>query len=160
MTLPSENVTLCVRIMYMIAIFIWSIVIWCLFRHIWSETLILCIPLILFFLAFIFCDSIPKEIEDKLFETNYITISVLVMVPILTWLSKGYKGHNRKYFITMIVTAVIIALISVFDFWIPAPWYTLVKHFKSICETLAVTLIIYSLYIFYLESDNAILKTE
>lgn len=149
-----------VRIMYILAILIWSIVIWCLFRHIWSETLILCIPLVLFFLAFIFCDSVPKEIEDKLFETNYITISVLVMVPILTWLSKGYKGNNRKYFITMIVTAVIIALVSVFDFWIPAPWYTLVKHFKSICETIAVTLIIYSLYTFYLESHSAILKTE
>lgn len=147
-----------IRCLYVIVILIWLVVLFYLPINDLVELFILCIPFLVFILAYLTCPYIPRDVEEMLFDVNYISIAILVMVPLLTWLNKGYEGKNRHRFITTIIAAVMLALISLIDIWATRRWITLIKHFKSICETLAVILIIYALYTFYIEAPKSMLQ--
>ena len=156
---PSDDQVYYIRILYLIFIILWLGMAYLLYSgEDLVEIVILCIPFIVFAIGFINCGVITKDVEDTLFDVNYISIAVLVMVPLLTWLSKDYNTEGRYRFVTIIIIAMMLALISLIDIWVPRKWLSLVKHFKSICETLAVIMIIFALYTYYIESPHAILR--
>jgi hypothetical protein len=95
------------------------------------------------------CGSITKEEEEELYRANYLSIGLIVVLPLLVWMNKEYKG-NKKKFVGIIVIAIIFTLLAMIDIWVSRPWISLLFHIQGIFETYALVLLIYALYDFHI----------
>ena len=89
------------------------------------------------------------------FQSNYFAFGLLIVVPLLTWLSKDYVG-NRQKFINILIAALILAMLGLLDVWVTKKWLSTVKHTKSVLQTMSLILIIYALYIYYLHRPQGV----
>ena len=93
--------------------------------------------------------------EDVLYRFNYISIALIIVLPIITWFNDDMKGAgraiSRKKFMTIVVIALILTLLSLMDVWVNQKYLSILRHVKSILQTFSLTLIIYALYTYYLE---------
>jgi hypothetical protein len=118
--------------------------------------LILLIPLVIFTISFINSSNINEEVENNLYKANYLSIGLIIVLPLLTWFTNDYKGDTQKRikFISIIIVALTLTLFSLVDIWISKKWYPVVKHVKSVFQTMSITLIIFALYMYYVERIN------
>lgn len=141
--------------LYLVASVLWLALCYLLrlFHTNFIGLLILLIPLAVFAFGFISSSSLSIEVEDDMFKSNYLSVGLLVMFPLLIWCTNDYKGDigKRAQFITIIIVALVLTMLSLIDIWVSKKWITLVKHVKSILQTSSLTLIIFALYHYYLE---------
>lgn len=109
---------------------------------------ILTIPLIVFFIGFCFAEKVNGEVEDDFFRINYLSVGLIIMLPLMAYLAKELPG-NRAQFMIIILVAFVLSLLSLVDVWVSRKWLSFIKQFKSVCQTMALTLFIYILYLFY-----------
>lgn len=114
----------------------------------WIILLILMIPVIVFIIALYNLPRLSCQVEREMFKTNYLNLSLLVVLPILIWMNKDYNG-DRAMFIRIIVVAMALTFISIIDIWVPMSRVSIVNHFKSSLHTMSVTLLIYAFYIYH-----------
>lgn len=114
---------------------------------------ILSIPLFVFAFGFVNSNGLSADVEEDMFKANYLSIGLLVVLPLLTWFNNDYKGsgEKRRQFMTLIIVALILTMLSLVDVWVPKKWVTLVKHVKSVLQTASLALIIFALYTYYIE---------
>lgn len=147
-----------VQWVYIIAIVLWIILIIMLRlyeKNDWLCWIMIIIPIILFIIGYINAKDITPDVEGSVFQSDYLSLGLIIIVPLLTWINKDYGGDRRR-FIAILVSAVILNLISMIDLWLPARWLSVVKHAKSVLQTMSVFLIIYALYQYYLEKPQNI----
>lgn len=152
----SKGRTRGVRIVYALAILLWLFCIWALelYDTTWLGYLILALPILLFVIGMINACSLTVEVEETIFSFSYLSISLLIVFPLLAWIAKDYVQDKEKLIQIMII-AVVFALLSLFDIWVRPKWLTVVRHLKSIFQTLALTLLIFALYAYYLGRDRS-----
>ena len=80
-------------------------------------------------------------------------------VKLLNWSSKGYNG-DKNLFTLIIVIAITLSIISMYDFWIPKKWLSVYKHYRSCLETLSLTLVIFGLIEYFLCREGLTLETN
>lgn len=68
-------------------------------------------------------------------------------------MNKEYTG-DKRLFIQIVVFAIILNMASMFDVWVTKNWLSVVMHFKSGLQTAALTLVIYALYMYYIEGPS------
>lgn len=115
--------------------------------------LILTIPIFVYVTGLVNGKYISEAEADELFSSNFLSISVLITVPLLTWLGNQVGEHQK--FIPLILIALILILLSNLDLWVSQSWVNITRHIKSILTTASIVIIIYAIYAFYLSHcDN------
>ena len=139
-----------IQTIYLIAAILWLLLVFYLnlYQVCGYGVLILIIPLVVFGIAYTNSNRLTIETEEDMFKANFLSLGLLIMIPLLSWLSKEYQGERDK-FVCVIIIALIMTMLSLIDVWVRKRWISAVKHIKSIFQTLALTLVIYALYIFY-----------
>jgi hypothetical protein len=147
-----------VQSLYIIASLFWILLIYLLklYKTDFFGYLILLIPLFIFAFGFLNATSITGEVEDILYKANYLSVGLIIILPLLTWFANDYKGDPQKrlQFLSIIIVALVLTLFSLMDVWVSRKWYPLVRHLKSVFQTLSISLLIFGLYIYYVERIN------
>ena len=136
--------------MYIGLITLWIIIAWALqlyTTNLWGY-FILAIPVIFYLIGYFNADQLTIEVEEKTFSMNYISIALFVVIPLTVWIEKNFHGDKWKLS-KILVTAVVLALISLIDIWVRPKWISLVRHIKSGLQTMALTLLVFTLYSYY-----------
>ena len=133
-------------------------------------SLVLLLPFGYYFIGFMNADNIcTKEIEDDVFSTSFINTGMLLSLPLIAMFNKDesktedktkeesdkVKKKNDTYKRTthIIFLAMILVLISYPHIWATMEFRHVFKIARSCIETMAVTLYIFVLMIFFL-GDN------
>lgn len=145
-----------VRIVYIIALVVWILIVACfsLYRTDVIGWIILSIPLVIFFTGYGNSNNLTIEVEKENFQANYFAIGLLLILPLLTWVNREYKG-DKKRFTRILVLAIIIVMVSLLDVWVEKRYLSITKHAKSALQTIAIALLIYTLYTFYIDDPNS-----
>jgi hypothetical protein len=148
-----------IRLIYALALFVWALLVWMfsLWRTDGLGWIILAIPIAVFLFGYVNAANVTIEVENELFRANYLAIGLLIVLPLLTWFAKDYAGDKRQ-FISVIVMAVMLSMMSLIDFWVPIHWLSVVKHSKSVLQTMSLGLLIFAVYTYYVTTPHAIFK--
>ena len=145
-----------IEAMYIVGIILWVILI-TYFEIIEPDPVvifILLVPIAVYVLGMWSLSKVTVDDEEKLLASSYLSIGILVIVPLLTWTHDRF-GEETKI-LQIIVVAIILAVMSLIDIWVPATRLSLVRHFRSILQVAALVLIIYVLYHIFLRKGNDI----
>ena len=140
-----------VRLLYTIAILLWIalIVILRLYRYgIWG-LVILAIPLIVYGIAIFNASDLTVEVEESLFSMSYLSIAFLVVIPLSLSINKRVNGDQREMTLLLLI-AVILGICSLIDIWVRPKFLSIVKHGKSALQVATLTLLAFTLFIFYM----------
>lgn len=139
---------------YLIALLLWGIIIAYLSPKVelWGF-IILAIPFLVFIIGMITIDSLSPAVEDSLFRHNILATGLLIILPLLAFITKDFRG-DQVLMIQVVLLAITFSLLSMVDIWIPEKWLSLVQHIKSIFQTFALTLILFSLYLYYSSMEH------
>jgi hypothetical protein len=116
---------------------------------------ILFIPIVIFAIGAYNSNKITYDVEDSVFNADYLSLGLIITLPLLAWVSKDYPG-DRTWLITIAILAIVLSLFSMIDIWVTRRWMSVVKHSKSILQTMSLILIIYALYVYYLSKPQNI----
>ena len=133
------------------ASWIFLIVMFDLYRTNWLGYIILALPLFVFYMAFISVAGITRRVESSIFQANYIAVSLLVIIPFMIFLSQNFRGDKHR-FITLIILAVVLTLGARLDLWISEYYLPLVHHGQSVLQTMGLALLLFSIYLYYVEA--------
>lgn len=157
--LHPPNVVLYIRFAYITGIIIWILILH--YLNLCKSDVyiiaILAIPFICFILGYINAPNITGDMESEIFNANYLSVGLLLVVPLLTCINRDFGG-DKKYFTKILILSIITSLLSMLDIWVPDSYFPVVKHVQSIFQTYTISLLIYGLYSFYSESPNHILN--
>ena len=150
--------TLYVQLIYLYAVVFWLFLVFYLqaYRVDQIGGLILFIPIFTFGIGFLNASALTVEVEEDMFKANFLSIGLLIVLPLLTWMNRDYTG-DRKKFIAILIGAIIFTMLSLVDIWVRKKWVTLVKHLKSVFQTFSLTLLILGLYLYYSNRTNGLL---
>jgi len=145
----DSNTCTIITILYVVLTILWIFLV--IYLQIWNTFggLILLFPPITFLIAIWSCSSLSCEVEDEMSKASYLSIGLIIALPLFTWLSKDYSGDKKK-FTTIIVIALILSMVTYVDIWLPTSWISAYKHFRSSLQVMSMTLFIYSLVNYYL----------
>lgn len=151
----SQRIASYVKIVYIIMAVIWTFIIICfqLYDIDFIGFLILTIPYLVYGFGYFTSDYLCREVEVALFTSNYLAVGLLVILPLISWVSRDYGGESYEHalrFKTILVLAVILIMLTMLDIWVPRNWLSVYKHVKSSIQTMAVGLLIYGFYCYYL----------
>jgi hypothetical protein len=144
-----EDDTVFILQMYYIFIsLLWLLII--SYFNLWDEKLsfILFLPLVAFFFTFLYLEHISVYVEESMLQSNYLSLGLILALPMLSWMLKEYNG-NRKHFITVIVLALVLSLLTFVDIWVPENRISVYRHIRSSFQVMSVSLFIYALCAFY-----------
>lgn len=119
--------------------------------------IILMIPIVIFLISYASAPYLDEETEELLFDINFLTVGLIILIPLLTWIGKN-DIEDRKRFITLSIIAIIFAVLSLLDVWVPKYWVTIVRHVKSSFEVIAATLMIYAIYTYHLHHCETVFR--
>lgn len=156
----NEKIVYYIRLVYIAGLVLWFAILHYLklYKPDGYAILILCIPIVSFIIGFSNASSLTGEIEDELFKSNYLSVGLLLVLPLLTWINKDYKG-DKKRFTKILVLAIITTMLSMIDLWLSEEYLSIIKHAKSVLQTFSLVLLIYALYSYYSESEDSIFQS-
>ena len=140
---------LSIQIMYVLSMAAWIIIVTALGIRPCTlpAFLILALPLGVYAIGLWNAGAITSEVEDCVFASNYLSIGLLLVLPLLTWINKHYCG-DKLHLLKITVVAVVLSMLSIVDIWVPKKWLPFVKHLKSVLQTASLALLIYAVYEF------------
>eukprot|EP00732_Lithocolla_globosa_P000021 Lithocolla_globosa_v1_NODE_3_length_14236_cov_22.745998.p10 type:complete len:193 gc:universal NODE_3_length_14236_cov_22.745998:9890-9312(-) len=143
------------RVFYVIAICLWLIFI-CLLGlqvHGWPGWVILSFPVLLSVVVIVCAPEIHPDIEGEMFKANFLSLGLIVAISLFAVLERNFKGNHRMYTI-VVLSAVVASLLSLVYVWVPSEYLSLTRHFKSFMQTVAATLLIFAVYLFFRYSED------
>ena len=142
------------QVLYMVAILLWLLIVFNfdLFEPNAVSLLLIIFPIAAFAMSLWNIDCVTVEVEEQLFAVSYISIGLLVILPLVTWTHDKY-GADSKVMGPMIL-AIILAVASLVDVWVPLKWVSYIRHVRSILQILSLTLIVYALYHIFINKSN------
>lgn len=146
----ASHITTTVKWIYGTAIILWILLIlfFCFNKTSYFGYIILALPVIIYIIGFINASGVNVESDDTIYACNYLSIGLLVVLPLLTWLDKK-ENANKIAIIEAMIIAIILCMLSLIDVWVKPQWVAVVRHIKSVFQTASLALLIYALYMFY-----------
>jgi len=144
-------VIVAIQISYIIAAILWIYLI-LIFGLSYTNTLgyfILSIPLWIFLLGFINICLVDKISEKEALSLSYLTVGLIVLFPIIAWFKDSDNSTRRDEAIGLLIVSVTLILVSSLEFCVNGKWMSLVRHIKSMIQTIAITLIIFALHLYF-----------
>jgi hypothetical protein len=146
----EDQVLRYIQVMYIIAIIIWFLLI--IFMKLipisWVGWLILFIPIISFAFTYCFTKHQTVEAENEFGKGNFLAFVSIIALIVINWTKDGDKCKIYG----IVLAAFIFLLLAMIDSWVKSKYVIVVKHFRNICEIIALALLIYAIYIYYSEN--------
>lgn len=143
----KENVAIHIRYAFIIFIIIWVFIIISNKFYLSNACPVLLLPFGLFGLGILNSDKIADDhIEENVFQATFITIGLVISLPLLAHINKDKKNKELSHIIFL---AMILTLCSYFHYWVDINEIHICKIIRSCFETMAVTLYIFTLVIFF-----------
>src|SRR5579883_749482 len=100
--------TKAVQIVYIGSILIWGLLLWALSLYTTDFVgyCILAIPVIVFAIGYFNASTLTVEVEEAVFSLNYLSIAVLIVLPILAWVNKDFGG-DKRFLVRIMIVAII-----------------------------------------------------
>jgi hypothetical protein len=148
---PDSDTVFILQMTYIMIALFWILLI--SYFKLWDEKLsfILFLPLAAFFITFLYLEHISVYVEESMLQTNYLSLGLILALPMLSWMLKEYNG-NKKHFITIIILALVLSLLTFVDIWVPENRISVYRHIRSSFQVMSVSLFIYALCTFYFYS--------
>lgn len=138
-----------VKCVYVVAAVIWSIIVCHFSLFASTAAVILWLPLILFGIAYFNVGNLSEEVHDDVLKSSFISIGLMLSLPLLGWLNKDYQG-DKNHVTETIVIAMILTLFSLLHVWVSKKWIPVWNHAKSALETMSLSLFVYALVSYFL----------
>lgn len=136
------------RAIYLAFVLFWIILI--IYLELYKEDSIvlglMCIPILIFIYEYLTVEEVEREIEDQVFVANYLSISLLVVLPLFFNLTKVVRFMKP---LKLVIIAVIFILLGLIDIWVPRKLVPFARHFKACLETVGLILLIIAVYLIY-----------
>jgi len=136
------------RGIYLAFVLFWIILI--IYLELYKEDSIvlglMCIPILIFLYEYLTVEQVEREVEDQVFVANYLSISLLVVLPLFFNLTKVTQFMKP---LRLVIIAVIFILLGLVDMWVPRKLVPFARHFKACLETVGLLLLIIAVYMFY-----------
>ena len=149
----SADKIITIQITYIFGSLFWTFVV-ILFKLYAQDvicTILMFVPYLIFYQGFTNCKYITVEDENNYFVYNYLSVGLLIFLPLLTWLnSKDKKKDISGTFMALVIAALILTMLVMVDLWVKPENLSVVKHVKSILNTIAMLLLIYAIYLYYI----------
>jgi len=100
--------------------------------------------------------KLTVEIEADMFKASYLPVGAIVMIPMLSWISKDYLGDQAQ-FIKIIITSLCCTLLTLIDFWVPRSQLSVYKHARSGLQTISISLMILALMTYFVNRSSKIM---
>ncbi len=144
-----------VQLAYIVALVVWILIIACfgLYNTDVIGWIILTIPPVIFFTGYANSCCLTIEVERENFQSNYFAIGLMMILPLLTWVNNDYKGDKVR-FTRILVLAIIVVMLSLLDVWVRKEHLSVSKHVKSALQTIAITLLIFAFYSYYIDNPD------
>ena len=117
------------------------------------EAVILYIPVIVFLISYMSAPNVTHQVENFMFQADLLTLGLLVALPLIQWSQIG-SSKNQTTFIKLATIAIILSMLTLIDVWVSHEYLYIVKHLKSIVETIVIVILIYGLYQFFIKQEN------
>lgn len=146
----STNKVFYIRSFYILAIVLWIVLIAVLRLYLTDllGLIILLLPLLIFFFGFYNAPDLSRDIEDEIFRANFLSIGLIIILPLLTWMNQSFSGDKKRFF-SILAVALILSMVSVLDVWTKRGWLSVTRHVKSSLQTISLALFIYAIYEYY-----------
>lgn len=143
-----------IKILYILAIVFWIGL--CLYFKLYTTKgwLILILPLIVFGIAIYNCECLCNELDEYMFKASYLSVGLILTLPLLSWMTKDYNGDINQ-FISVIILYLTFTLLTLIDVWVPHSSISIFKHLRSVFQTLSITLIIYAMITYFLHREKS-----
>lgn len=142
-----------IRLAYVVLALVWILIVLVLRLHIIHPVclIILAIPLLVFTVNFWTAEYITMTDEESVYQANYLAVGLIIVLPLFTWLNGNHNGDKKRYG-GIVVTAIVLMLLAMIDLYLPREWLSIIRHIQSACQAMALTLLIYALASFFLDS--------
>lgn len=139
-----------IRNVYIFSTILWILILISLCMHELTipDYLILAIPVFLFIVAI--SSQRSSFVEEYTSKTNVLATGLLVALPLLIWL-RDNAICNKHLFNKVIVTSLILSLFSMVDIWVSKRYICSIRHLKSSFQTMALVLLAFAFFRFYME---------
>ena len=146
----GQNKLFYIQLSYILASFLWLGIIFGFGLHPpnWFGWFIILLPLILFYIGFASAEELCPDVEEDMLKISHLDLGLVIVLALFAWMSKDYGGDKRS-FVSLILIAIILSLIALFDVWVKRKWFSLVRHIKSEIQTISIGLLIYALYLYW-----------
>lgn len=144
-----------IQIIYIISAVIWIMLFFWLksyFNDCFSWIFLL-IPLIIYSINYINLQHITINVEDEMFQGNYLSFCLLIVVILINW-NHPLSENDKISFFRILLVAFILIMLSLIDLWVYPKYLRIVKHIRSIFLTAALTLLAFVFYLYYIENYN------
>lgn len=143
----GENETY-IRITFFIFMVIWTFLVAINGLFISMAFPILLIPYASFGLGILNSDQLADDkLESDMFSATFITMGLVISMPLITFLNKDKPNKDLNHIIFL---AMISTLCSYLHIWGDGAFRHVSKIFRSCLETMAITLYVYVLVVFFL----------
>lgn len=137
---------------YIVSIFIWIFI--CFFCGITRKITLMSIfliisPIVILFIAYSNIGKINKNVEKLNSQTNFISLGLLVAIPLLSWIKTQKESESRVYEERSILIFIVFTMISPLDVWVSEEKQAYVLHIKSISQIFLLFLLIAILVEFF-----------
>ena len=144
---PAEN-GIYIRVTFFIFMIIWTFIVAINRLYLSYAFPILLIPFASFGLGILNSDQLADDkLEGDMFSTTFITMGLVISMPLITFLNKDKPNKELNHIIFL---AMISTLLSYLHIWGDGVYRHVSKISRSCLETMAITLYIFVLVIFFL----------
>ena len=144
---------------YIIGIIVWLVICYLLKllpTNDWVELSIIGLPIVIFVFSWYSSDRVSPVVEDYMGKTNVLTLGLIIALPLLNWVQD--RSGARKQFTQIMATAIIFSMLTLIDIWVGHDELCIVRHAESVLQTIAIVLLIFGLYRFFIESQDTKIK--
>jgi hypothetical protein len=147
----ADDTVFLLQMFYIFMALFWVLLI--AYFDLWREKLsfVLFLPLFAFFITFLCIENVSVYVEESMLQSNFLSLGLILALPMLSWMLKEYNG-NKRHFFTVIILALVLSLLTFVDIWVPENRLTLYRHFRSSLQVMSVSLFIFALCTFFFYS--------
>lgn len=140
------------QVLYIIGAVFWIILCIAVSIYKYANWLIWCllaVPIIIFAFNYLNLKNIGPDIEQFMLLGDYLSFGSLIIIVLVYWRAP-ISNENKSEFLKLIVTAFIILMLSLIDVWGTRSQQSIVRHVRSMLETMALILLAVALYFYFL----------
>ena len=116
-----------------------------LYLNIWGK-IIFFIPIIVYGINIwnVWNTLQPVNPEEADFTSETLTLGILSLIPLIIWTHDSPLKHGKDIIISILVSMA-LGVISLLDIWVNKKRVILIKHIRSIIQTMSLCLMVYAL---------------
>lgn len=135
--------------LYLSCAVIWTSVIYYMKLFQYRAWWVLLLPYITFLISICNVSNFTEELGTNMTKASYLSIGVVLMIPVINWVIAEMPEYTGILSGTFTI-ALCFSLLTFIDIWLPRNYTSLYYHFRSTFQVMSVTLLIFSLMMYYL----------